>query len=94
VTIVPDEAPLEPAVVDETLAEARASEAALDRGEREMLQIALKWAGFYNSSIDGAFGRGTRASMSAWQDANGYTNTGVLTTLQRADLLAQYNAVL
>ncbi|MCL7406396.1 trypsin-like peptidase domain-containing protein [Marivivens sp.] len=94
VTIIPDEAPLEPAVVDETLAEARASEAALDRGEREMLQIALKWAGFYNSSIDGAFGRGTRASMSAWQDANGYTNTGVLTTLQRADLLAQYNAVL
>jgi S1-C subfamily serine protease len=32
--------------------------------------------------------------MAAWQAANGHEATGVLTTRQRAQLLAQYNAVL
>ena len=66
------------APVDETLDEARRSERDLDRGQREQLQIALEWAGFYNSAIDGAFGRGTRGSMAQWQEANGYEVTGVL----------------
>lgn len=79
---------------DETPREARASEAELSREDREALQIALKWAGFYDAAIDGAFGRGTRNSMAAWQAANGFETTGVLTTLQRAELLRQYNAVL
>ena len=79
---------------DETLSEARANERDLDSDAREQLQIALKWAGFYNAAIDGAFGRGTRGSMADWQEANGYDATGVLTTLQRAALLGQYNAVL
>jgi S1-C subfamily serine protease len=79
---------------DETLSEARRGEQALTRAEREQLQIALQWAGFYNSAIDGAFGRGTRSSMADWQSANGYDTTGVLTTLQRAALNKQYNAVL
>lgn len=81
-------------VADETPAEARRSEAALSRDERMDLQRLLQWAGFYNSSIDGAFGRGTRASMAAWQEANGHEPTGVMTTGQRAELLAQYNAIL
>lgn len=84
----------EPEPADETPREARASEAQLNRQEREMLQVALKWAGFYDAAIDGAFGRGTRGSMAAWQEANGFESTGVLTTLQRAELLRQYNAVL
>lgn len=79
---------------DETPREARASERLLERAEREQLQIALQWAGFYTAAIDGAFGRGTRASMAAWQEANGLEPTGVLTTRQRAELLRQYNAVL
>lgn len=79
---------------DEIPREARASEAELSREDREALQIALKWAGFYDAAIDGAFGRGTRNSMAAWQAANGFETTGVLTTLQRAELLRQYNAVL
>jgi len=81
-------------IAQETLSQARASEAALSREEREALQIALKWAGFYDSAIDGAFGRGTRGSMAAWQAANNHEQTGVLTTQQRAELLGQYNAVL
>jgi len=74
--------------------EARASEEQLSRPAREQLQVALAWAGFYRSGIDGAFGPGTRAAMAAWQGANGYDDTGVLTTRQRAALIGAYNAVL
>jgi len=84
----------EPPEPDETPAEARRTERALTAQERKDLQIALQWAGFYDAAIDGAFGRGTRASMGAWQAANGYDQTGVLTTRKRAALIAQYNAVL
>lgn len=79
---------------EETLAEARRSERALSAQERKDLQIALQWAGFYTAAIDGSYGRGTRNSMAAWQEANNYEQTGVLSTLQRAALLRQYNAVL
>ncbi len=81
-------------VPQETLQESRQSERTLTRDERDMLQIALKWAGFYDGGIDGAFGPGTRASMSRWQEANNFDPTGVLSTGQRAELLRQYNAVL
>lgn len=84
----------EPEVLDETPRQARASENLLSRDEKRELQIALEWAGFYNSAIDGLFGRGTRNSMAAWQGENGFETTGILTTLQRAELLRQYNAVL
>lgn len=84
----------EAAPADETPREARSSERALDRDAREDLQVALQWAGFYNAAIDGAFGRGTRNAMAAWQQANNYEPTGILTTAQRAALLRQYNAVL
>lgn len=84
----------EPEIIDETPAQARRAEASLNRAEREQLQIALEWAGFYNAAIDGAFGRGTRSAMAEWQRANGYEVSGVLTTLQRGALLDQYNAIL
>jgi peptidoglycan hydrolase-like protein with peptidoglycan-binding domain len=92
---VPAPAPTElSSLPDETVSEARNSESLLSRSEREELQRALQWAGFYNSSIDGAFGRGTRAAMEAWQIANAIAPTGVLTTRQRAMLISDYNAVL
>lgn len=78
------------ALPDETPAEARRSEATLDADARRALQTALQWFGFYDAAIDGAFGRGTRASMAAWQQANGYEATGILTTRQRAALLEEY----
>lgn len=78
-------------VVDtETPAQARRAEAALSREDRQSLQSALQWFGFYTSAIDGAFGPGTRKSMAAWQEANGLAPTGILTTLQRQALLAGY----
>lgn len=78
---------------DETLAQARASENLLSRDQKMDLQRFLKWAGYYNSTIDASFGRGTRASMAAWQADNGHEETGVLTTAQRAELRAQYFAI-
>ncbi len=88
------ETPAAPALPDETPAQARASESQLTEAQRKELQVALGWAGFYNSTIDGAFGRGTRGAMEAWQTANGHEPTGILTTGQRAELLGAYNAVL
>lgn len=32
--------------------------------------------------------------MAAWQEANGYEITGILTTAQRAELLKKYNSIL
>lgn len=90
--VIDEPEPIE--VADETPREARASESLLNRDERKELQFMLQWAGFYNSAIDGAFGRGTRGSMAAWQEANNHEPTGVMTTLQRAQILQQYNAVL
>ena len=80
-------------VPDETLSEARASEGLLSREEKMDQQRYLQWAGYYNSTIDASFGRGTRRSMAAWQTDNGHEDTGVLTTAQREQLRAQYFAI-
>ncbi|MBB3993018.1 peptidoglycan hydrolase-like protein with peptidoglycan-binding domain [Sulfitobacter undariae] len=84
----------EPEPADETPAQAQRSESALSRDEKKELQVMLQWAGFYSAAIDGSFGRGTRNSMADWQESKGYDKTGVLTTLQRAALKTDYNAVL
>ena len=77
---------------EETVQQARASEAELSAEDRKLLQVALQWFGFYEGGIDGAFGRGTRASMAAWQEAMGLEATGILTSRQRATLVANYQA--
>ena len=79
---------------DETPAQARRVERDLSRDDRRLLQTALAWSGVYTSSIDGAFGRGTRRAMRAWQEQNNFEVTGILTTAQRGVLLKQYNSVL
>ena len=89
----PEAAPLSQ-TPEETPDEARAAEAALTAPEREELQTALHWFGFYSAAIDGAFGPGTRTAMAAWQEANALTASGTLTTAQRATLLAAYRAAM
>ena len=90
----PPEPPAQPDdAADETPRQAFASEAALDRQAREAIQRALEGAGFYEGAIDAAFGRGTRTAMAAWQRARGMEPTGVLTTAQRAALIAEHEAV-
>lgn len=84
----------EPVVIqpaDETPEEARDSEASLSPEQRVDLQKALAWYGFYAGAHDGAFGKGTRASMAAWQEAKGFEATGILTTSQRGALLDSYD---
>jgi peptidoglycan hydrolase-like protein with peptidoglycan-binding domain len=85
---------IQPQSTDETRSEALQNERLLTAQERKDLQTALQVAGFYNSTIDGAFGQGTRRSMGDWQRFNGYEPTGVLTTLQRQALMEEYNAPL
>jgi len=46
----------------ETFAQAQISEQALSNDAKRELQVAMQWAGFYSSTIDGLFGRGTRQS--------------------------------
>ncbi len=90
-------APTQPVIAtqaasDETPDEARASEAILSREDRALVQTAMAWYGFYDAKVDGSFGKGTRQSMAAWQTAFGYEATGVLTSVQRATLVGNYQA--
>lgn len=94
VETVPATAPVAEILPDETPGEARASERLLDREARMELQRMLEFEGFYNSGIDGAFGPGTRRAMGDYQTAMGYEPTGILTTRQRAELLANYQGFL
>ena len=48
---------------DETRAEAARSEAALTREEKRELQVALQWAGVYDSTIDGLFAQVSRQAL-------------------------------
>ncbi len=79
---------------EETPEQARRSERDLSREDRALLQTALKFDGFYGSVIDASFGPGTRRAMSEWQQANGYEPTGILTTLQRRELIDGYQSVI
>lgn len=79
---------------DETLAQAQASERDMSAEQKRALQIALQWAGFYDGAIDGLYGRGTRTSMAAWQQANNHEPTGVMTSAQRDELRTAYIAIL
>ena len=62
--------------------------------EKKYLQRALAWVGFYDSAIDGLYGSGTRGAMTSWQIANGYGDTGILTILQRSELISDYKSLL
>lgn len=78
------------ALPDESPTEARYSESLLAPEQRQQIQEALKWEGVYAGAIDGAFGAGTRNSMAAWQSAQGYQPTGILTTAQRKALVETF----
>jgi S1-C subfamily serine protease/peptidoglycan hydrolase-like protein with peptidoglycan-binding domain len=82
------------AAPEETLAESRRAERTLTREERELVQTALQWEGFYSARIDGDFGPGTRRSMNDYQLAKAYEATGVLSTQQRDELISTYRETL
>src|SRR6056297_402018 len=76
---VPEPDPLE-------LAEAAEAALGLSRADRQQIQRDLTILDFDTRGIDGIFGRGTRAAISAWQDAARYEVTGFLTGAQIRDL--------
>ena len=61
----------------------------LDLSERRRVQAALAGAGFDPGPADGQFGPKTRRAIQAWQRANGYTSTGVLTRDQANVILTE-----
>lgn len=91
-TVIASLAPALEFIPDETVAEARRSEADLSRDQREALQTAMQWQGFYEGEIDGDFGPGTRTAMAAWQGFTGHAATGILTSRQRNALISDYQA--
>ncbi len=89
---VPDATPTPAGGPEETVPEARRTEALLTREEKMGLQRALQWFGHYDAAIDGNYGPGTRTSMAAWQRSAGFEATGVLTRRQQAQLNRDYVA--
>ncbi len=81
-----------PVAPQETPKQAKAAEAALANADKQILQSALAWYGFYDGRVDGNFGAGTRTSMASYQTANGYEATGILTTMQRDELTGNFRA--
>ena len=86
----------QPALVEvpayQSLGDAKAAEVGLDEKDRREVQTALKWFGYYAGLIDGSLGSGSRAAMTAWQTAQGFEPTGVLTTGERSALVDSYRA--
>jgi peptidoglycan hydrolase-like protein with peptidoglycan-binding domain len=98
VFVMPEQVAVPPAQTlvpaEESLADSRDAERLLTPDERAEVQEALLWEGFYASTIDGAFGPGTRQAISDWQFASGYEPTGVLSTAQRRELIDGWREVL
>ena len=61
----------------------------LGREDRRRIQTALSILGFDPRGIDGIFGPGTRAALSAWQRDNRFEATGFLTADQIARMSEQ-----
>jgi peptidoglycan hydrolase-like protein with peptidoglycan-binding domain len=61
----------------------------LNRDQRREIQRDLSLLDYNTRGIDGIFGRGTRAAISAWQQSQGFEATGYLTADQITRLDAQ-----
>lgn len=79
------------AATDTPEARAERAEQSLDltRDQRRDIQRDLSLLGFNTRGIDGIFGRGTRAAITAWQGQNGFGQTGFLSGEQITRLDAQ-----
>ncbi|MBD2578322.1 peptidoglycan-binding protein [Oscillatoria sp. FACHB-1406] len=70
--------PMSPPANRSTVASANGTMRLGSRGENvRALQEALKKAGFYQGTVDGVFGRGTRAAVIAFQRKHGLPADGV-----------------
>ena len=62
---------------------------ALDRDRRSAVQRQLAILGFDPRGVDGIFGPGSRAALTAWQKAQGFAATGYLSADQATRLASQ-----
>jgi tRNA A-37 threonylcarbamoyl transferase component Bud32 len=76
-------------VAQASAAAAPKSEATLAREDRILIQKRLKALGFYAGGADGNFGMATRQAILAYQHANSWMATGILTPDQIASLLKE-----
>ena len=79
---------------NQTKEEAINDEKSFSKKYKKKLQEYLKLAGFYSSSIDGDFGRGTRAAIIGWQEYLDKEGTGYLTKKQAKLLKKQFGEYL
>lgn len=61
----------------------------LSRASRRSIQSNLTYLGFNTRGVDGILGRGSRAAIAAWQNAEGYDATGFVTAAQILELQTQ-----
>ncbi len=80
-------------VPDLNLAATRRMERSLPRARKKAIQTWLTWTGDYDSTIDGAFGRGTRRAIRAFQKREGFQATGYLTRQQMTLLERRYKDI-
>lgn len=92
----PAEPEAEPEIVpieDRDLRGTQQAERGWSRAQKMEYQEYLRWTGDYDAAIDGAYGRGTRSAISAFQEREGYQPTGYLTTGQIIVLRQRYRAL-
>ena len=79
----------------ETVAEVAVLRQGSKGGEVKEVQRRLKLWGYYNGSVDGVFGAGTRAAVIAFQKKNGLTADGVVgkSTYRALGMTGSYNVL-
>ena len=77
----------------EQLKNAQISESLLTTAQKKYLQRALSWSGYYQGAIDGLYGPETRQAMFDWQLASDHTETGIMTQIQRTELINKFRPI-
>ncbi len=82
------------AVIETSLEEVKKNEDNLTLSRKKYIQLALQNLDLYSSTIDGDFGKRTRAAMGSWQQRQKLPVTNILTSAQREVLLSNYEEYL
>ena len=81
-------------VIEKTVDQIKQNEANLTLPEKKHVQLALQQLDLYASTIDGDFGKRTRAAMGRWQQSRKLPITNILTSAQRKVLILNYEEYL
>src|SRR5271154_6143935 len=81
-------ASIEPTTSTDEATQETEDQIGLDKGKRRDVQRRLTGLGF-DTKVNGKFDESTRAAITRWQEARGYSKTGFLNTLQHKALLSE-----